>query len=266
MSAEWNRPKGPKWAHNLPGPGIRELNFINRNPGIFGRNAIPEIKKITFLDHLPDKKGISFDISREKKMTVMACLSKNKEDLYIGADGGINAADICSHLFEGLKHIEQIVFTWDSFHTDFTEDFSHMFKDCMNLKTLSVTSFRTSRAVFFNDMFSGCKSLESLELGNFYIHQGEKWGKLFDKNCNAYWFRASPFIERMFSGCESLTRLDLSSFDTTRVINFTGMFENCKNLHTLRLGSRFVIRSDAKTDNMFAGCEKLDKSHLPKAQ
>ena len=115
-------------------------------------------------------------------------------------------------------------------------------------------------------MFSGCKSLESLELGSFYIHQGEKWGKLFDKNCNSYSFRASPFIDHMFSGCESLTRLDLSSFDTSRVVDFTGMFENCKNLHTLRLGSRFVIRSDADTKDMFTGCEKLDKSRMPKAQ
>ena len=266
MGTEWNQPKLPKWAHNLPGLGIRKLNFIDRNPGIFGRNVVPEIKRITFLDHLPDQKGISFDLSRGTKLSVMACLSKNIEDLYIGADGGINAADICDHLFEGLKHIEQIVFTWDSFHTDFTENFSHMFRDCMSLKTLSVTSFRTSKAVFFNDMFSGCKSLESLELGSFYIHQGEKWGKLFDKNCNSYSFRASPFIDHMFSGCESLTRLDLSSFDTSRVVDFTGMFENCKNLHTLRLGSRFVIRSDADTKDMFTGCEKLDKSRMPKAQ
>ena len=266
MGTEWNQPKAPKWAHNLPGPGIKRLNFINRNPGVFGPNVIPEIRKITFLDRLPEKKGISFDISREKKLSVMACLSKDKRDLYIGADGGINAEDICDHLFEGLKHLEQIVFTWDSFHTDFTTDFSHMFQDCMSLKALSVTSFRTSKAVFFNNMFSGCKSLESLELGSFYIHQGEKWGKLFDKNCNAYWFRVSPFIEGMFCGCESLSSLDLSSFDTTRVVDFSRMFENCKNLQTLRLGSRFVIRSDAKTDNMFTGCEKLDKSALPKAR
>ena len=65
MPTEWNKPKAPKWAHNLPSPGIRKLNFIKRNPGIFGRDVIPEIRKITFLDHLPDKKGISFDISRE---------------------------------------------------------------------------------------------------------------------------------------------------------------------------------------------------------
>jgi surface protein len=266
MGTEWNQPKAQKWTHNLPSQGIRRLNFIDRNPGVFGRNVIPEIRKITFLDRIPEKKGISFDISREKKSSVMACLSKDKRDLYIGADGGINAADICSHLFEGLKHIEQIVFPWDSFHTDLTTDFSYMFKDCMSLKALSVTSFRTSKGFYFNDMFSGCKSLESLELGNFYIHQGEKWGKLFDKNCNAYWFRASPFVARMFSGCESLSSLDLSSFDTTCIDVFTSMFENCKNLQTLRLSSRFVIRSDAKTDNMFTGCEKLDKSALPKAQ
>ena len=264
MSPEWNQPKGPKWAHNLPGLGIRKLNFIDRNPGIFGRNVVPEIKRITFMDHFPDKKGISFDLSREKKQTVMACLSKNKEDLYIGADGGINAGDICGHLFDGLKHLEQINFTWDSFHTDNTQDFSYMFHDCMSLKSLHITSFRTSKGVYFNDMFNGCKSLESLELGSFYINRGEKWGKYFDKNGNSHWFTAGPFIEHMFSGCESLTSLDISSFDTSNVLDFSGMFENCKNLRKLQIGSRFLIRSKAETDNMFAGCEKLDKSCLPK--
>lgn len=264
--SEWNTPKAPKWAENLPGPAIKKLGFIARNPVIFGSNVIPEIKTITFLDHLPDMKGTSFNLSQGKKHSVSACLTKDKKNLYIGADGGINAADSCSHMFEGLDHVEQIVFTWDSFHTDLTTGFSCMFKDCKSLKSLNVTSFRTSNAISFYEMFCGCKNLESLELGNFRIHKGVKWGKLFDKNCNAYWFRASPDIDGMFSGCESLTFLDLSSFDTTRVVDFSRMFENCKNLKTLRLSREFVIRSDAKTDNMFTGCVSLDENVLPNAR
>ena len=139
-----------------------------------------------------------------------------------------------------------------------------MFKDCKSLRSLSVTSFRTSNAISFCEMFSGCKSLESLELGHFLIHLGVKWGKLFNKNCDAYWFRAPPDIRGMFRGCESLTSRDLSSFDTTRVVVFSEMFENCKNLHTLRLSSNFVIGSGAKTENMFTGCDKLEKKDLPK--
>lgn len=214
MGTEWNQPKAPKWAHNLPSRGIRRLDFINRNPGVFGRNVIPEIRKIPFLDRLPEKKGISFDISREKKSSVMACLSKDKRDLYIGADGGINAADICDHLFEGLKQIEQIVFPWDSFHTDLTTDFSHMFQDCMSLKALSVTSFRTSKAIYFNDMFSGCESLSSLDLSSFDTTRVVNFTGMFE-NCknlqtlrlgSRFIIRSDAKTDNMFAGCEKLDK------------------------------------------------------------
>ncbi len=72
----------------------------------------------------------------------------------------------------------------------------------------------------------------------------------------------------MLSGCESLPRPDLSRLDTTGAADLTGMFENRKNIHTLRSGCSIVIRSDAESDNMymFTGSEKPDKSSSPKAR
>ncbi len=289
MGTEWNTPKTPDWAKNQPALSIRKLEFVKRNPAVFGCNALPEIRKIIFLDHKPDMKGISLNISRVKNGPVMARLTPDKKTMYIGADGGIDATEICWKMFGGLDLIEQIVFEYNSFHTEITVDFSRMFEGCKNLKILNIAVFRTPKAETFygmfsgcesltsltlnnfdtrnvhdfRNMFSGCKSLEMLDIRNFNVHSAVKYAKLFDERCNSYLAWAPPGISGMFSGCESLSSLDLRSFRTGRINDFSEMFMNCKNLRTLQLSSGFVIRSDAETDRMFAGCDKLDKTGLP---
>ncbi|MBQ6508559.1 MAG: BspA family leucine-rich repeat surface protein [Flexilinea sp.] len=289
MGSEWNKPKTPDWAENVPALSIKKLEFVQLNPAVFGPKALPEIRKIIFLDHAPDMKGTSLNISQMKNGPISARLTPDKTTLYIGADGGIDATKICDGLFKGLDLIEQIIFEYNSFHTEFSTGFSNMFRDCKNLKTLNIAVFRTPKAELFSgmfsgcesltsltltnfdtgnvhdfrNMFSGCKHLETLDIRNFKIHTAVKYAKLFDERCNSYLSWAPPGISGMFSGCESLTSLDLRSFRTGRVIDFSGMFENCKNLRKLQLSDGFVIRRDAKTDRMFAGCEKLDKTGLP---
>lgn len=274
---------------NIPANSFAELNFIKQNPSVFGRNAADEIRKIVFLDHLPEMKGKSMNIAAYKSRNITACLAKDRKTLYIGADGGINASDCCRHMFRGLEYIEEIVFEYDSFHSDSAKSFSGMFENCRNLKSLSlggirtpesksfsdmfrgcesltslnVSGFETSSCTDFSRMFAGCKSLQSIDLTGFAIHKGTRYAKLFDERCNAYWFRAAPKIREMFKDCESLKTLDLRSFSTASVDDFTGMFENCRDLQTLKLGSSFVISRTAYTDRMFDGCDKLDKKHLP---
>ena len=286
---EWNEPKKPAWSDNLPALSIRGLDFIKTNPAVFGRNAVNEIRKIVFLDHLPDRKGAFLPISRGKDKRVCACLTRDGEMLYIGAEGGINAADICEKLFSGLDRIEQIIFEGNSFHTETATDFSSMFEGCRSLKALSFAVFRTpkvtsfhrmfygcenltslnlchfdtSASYSFSYMFCGCRSLESLDVSTFQVHRAVKYAKLFDERCNAYWFHVPPSIEGMFCDCESLTRLDLRSFQTHDVRDFEDMFRNCRKLRKLLLSNGFVIRRDADTKNMFTGCESLDRTGLP---
>lgn len=45
----------------------------------------------------------------------------------------------------------------------------------------------------------------------------------------------------MFNCCESLVSLDLSSFDTSKVTDMNGMFDDCRALNKLTVGDRFVI-------------------------
>ena len=67
----------------------------------------------------------------------------------------------------------------------------------------------------------------------------------------------------MFENCETLKELDLSSFDTSNAYWFNDMFEDCVSLEILTLGEKFVIPSGSRTDGMFSGCNKLDKTRLP---
>lgn len=55
--------------------------------------------------------------------------------------------------------------------------------------------------------------------------------------------------------CESITSLDLSNFDTSKVTNMIDMFNNCKNLTTIK----GVIDMKSCTDyyRMFENCPKL---------
>lgn len=67
----------------------------------------------------------------------------------------------------------------------------------------------------------------------------------------------------MFCDCSSLTELDLSSFDTSKASWFDDMFEGCTALVKLTLGEKFVIPPDSRTDDIFSGYDKLDKTKLP---
>ena len=279
------------WTRNEPDASISRMAFLKDNPAVFGPNPTGKIRTIIFQDHQTHKIGARLDISAYKSGRVSAYLSRDSATLYIGADGGINIGEHGYSLFSGLESLEEIIFENNSFHTDKSDDFSCMFKGCKSLRSLSLSGFRTSKvksfegmfsgceslkeldlsgfdvtnSTGFSGMFSGCKSLAKLELGDFQIHRAVQWAKYFDERCDSVWFRVPPRISEMFSGCESLESLDLRSFSTRDVNHFTAMFENCRSLKTLQLSKYFVVRSDAKTDRMFAGCDSLDKAALPLA-
>ena len=61
----------------------------------------------------------------------------------------------------------------------------------------------------------------------------------------------------MFANCENLTNLDLSSFNTSNVINMSGMFFGCSNLQTIYVGSGWNTAAVTSSSYMFGICSKL---------
>ena len=201
---------------------------------------IDQIRIIIFQDHFPEIKHAKRYILPGASREIQVCLTSDKKSIYIGAPGGVNACYVCERMFKGLHLVENIVFEHNSFHTDNAGSFSGMFQECRSLRTVNVREFKTGKATSFERMFSGCERLTDLNLSGF-------------DTSSAYKFT------RMFNGCKSLKELDLTSFRTVDVNNFSCLFENCRNLEKVRILSKsFVIREDAITDKMFAGCAKLN--------
>ena len=66
----------------------------------------------------------------------------------------------------------------------------------------------------------------------------------------------------MFSGKSNLTSLDLSHFDSGALLNTHSMFEACKKLSTLTLGSDFTLQKVTDLSYMFQLCLALQTIDL----
>lgn len=69
-------------------------------------------------------------------------------------------------------------------------------------------------------------------------------------------------MHSMFSKCTSLETLDLSSFNTEKVTSMATMFENSKNLRSIKLPKGFIGSSVTDLYAMFRGCESLTELDL----
>ena len=233
---------------------------------VFGSN-IPRGKviSITCLDTLEDAPGSKWDISRNQNGTVYAWvdqLASGYYDLYLAAEGGINAGEACEALFMGYRFVQNIRFN-GCFHTDDAVDMGRMFYCCDSLQSVDVESFRTSQVQDMGNMFSGCESLTKLDLRNFDTSQVTNMSDMF-YNCEGLTaLDLSSFdtslvedMSFMFSSCRGLTELDLSSFDTSRVENMQSMFQSCRGLVRLDL-SNFYTPCLTDMGWMFNWCDSL---------
>lgn len=69
-------------------------------------------------------------------------------------------------------------------------------------------------------------------------------------------------MQFMFSSCTSLETLDLSSFNTEKVTSMATMFENSKNLRSIKLPKGFIGSSVTNLKATFSGCESLTELDL----
>lgn len=145
---------------------------------------------------------------------------------------------------------------------------SCMFFECINMSSVNLSGFDTSKVTNMRKMFSECNSLTNLNLDNFNTSNVTNMAEMFSgcsslTNLNLNNFNTSNVTDMtwIFLGCESLSTLDLSSFDTSNVIYMDGLFEGCKLLSTLNLSS-FNTSNATCMAWMFAGCSSLSTLDL----
>lgn len=123
------------------------------------------------------------------------------------------------------------------------EDSNAMFHNLVNLTSLDVSSFDTSKVKGMGNMFFGDEKLVSLDLSNFDT-------------------RILTNMDKMFYGMSSLTNLNISSFNTSKVTNMDSLFYGMVNIENINV-SNFDTRNVTNMNHMFSGMHKLKQLQLP---
>ena len=128
-----------------------------------------------------------------------------------------------------------------------------VFRGCGKLKSVDLTGIDTSKVTTLSFLFDGCERLADIK-------------GLSDFNTSNV-----TDMTGMFAGMNAITELDISNFDTSKVVKFgestpvdaiihtgqPGIFHNCSNLRTLRIGE-MDLSSAKNLSRMFSGCSSLE--------
>ena len=255
-------------------------------------------EKITSIEfsnnkNIPSEAVQSWDVSERQDGSVMAWIVNDTENagyykLYIGGDGGVVANPNSStlfanfkqtktidlsnldtsyvtdmnYMFDGMSHLENITFG-EKFDASNVTNMNQMFATwdgVSQLKTINLSSFKTSKVTNMSGMFAGLTELTELDLSNFDTSSVTNMGQMFEGLSKITELDLSSFdtsnvtsMAAMFDKCSSLKALDLSNFNTKKVTGMVNMFLNTTNLQTIYVGPNW---STDGTDiyGMFNNC------------
>ena len=123
------------------------------------------------------------------------------------------------------------------------DDSNAMFHNLVNLTSLDVSNFDTSKVRGMGNMFFGDEKLVSLDLSNFNT-------------------QSLTNMDKMFYGMSNLTSLNIGSFDTSNVTNMNALFYGMANIENIDI-SNFNTRNITNMSYMFSGMHKLKQLQLP---
>ena len=173
----------------------------------------------------------------------------------------------------------------------FTSNFSYMFSNLINLKSIDLTNFNgssinnTMEGMFYNcsqlqelylpnldfsyttnikNIFKECYSLTSINLSNFTTSYIDDFSNIF-YDCNLTILDLSNFkgskvmnrMDYMFNNCKNIISLDLSNLDLTYTTNISYMFNECislKNITIINLNESII----EDYSYMFNECNSLE--------
>ena len=157
-----------------------------------------------------------------------------------------------------------------NFDTSKVTDMNTMFFGMSKLTTLDLSSFDTSWVRNMYQMFCGMSSLTSLNLSSFDTSQVTNMKSMFYYAPNLTTLNLSKFntskvtdMSNMFAGMSSLTSLNLSNFDTSNVTNMRNMFslfgidKNKDNLEKIYVNNDFNTTKLTDFTGMFENRKKL---------
>lgn len=111
-----------------------------------------------------------------------------------------------------------VYFTKESYDKDALLSCNQLFMGCLNLSSLDLSNFDTSKVTDMSMMFYNYydSKLTTLDVTNWDLNTSNVIS-----------------MSSMFYGCSGLTTLDLSKWDTSKVTYMSYMFQNCSKLTTI---------------------------------
>ena len=172
-----------------------------------------------------------------------------------------------SYMFGNCKALESIDFG-KNFDTSHVTDMSYMFKSCNALAKLDLSGFDVGNVTTMVSMFESCMSLSDINLGNDFNTEKVANMTLMFANCmklkninlSAVDTRNVISMYAMFSG-SGIEHADIGSWDTGKVTNMRGMFQNATNLVGVNMAN---LNLSKVTDfySMFNGCTALKDTNF----
>ncbi len=224
----------------------------------YQNTSSPNVKSVTFLSSTAGAPGEyseypPWDASEKQDGSVLSWGvpdGTGSFDLYIAADGGVNAPAECAFLFSFWTELRSVCFN-GAFSTEGTVDMSAMFFGCEKLTDVDADSLDVSRVIDTSLMFYGCESLTALAVSAWDTSRVTDMSQMFNHCKNLRSLDVSAWdvsrvedMSWMFYGCESLTALDVSAWDTSRVEIMSSMFSGCNNLSALDVSSWNTSRAE----------------------
>ena len=173
-----------------------------------------------------------------------------------------------SQMFESMSSLTTL--NLSSFDTSQVTDMSYMFCDMSKLTSLNLSNFDTSKVTDMHYMFCSMRSLTTLNLSNFDTSKVTDMNTMFFGMSKLTTLDLSSFdtswvrnMYQMFCGMSSLTSLNLSNFDTSNVTNMRNMFslfgidKNKDNLEKIYVNNDFNTTKLTDFTGMFENRKKL---------
>ena len=179
-----------------------------------------------------------------------------------------NKIKSCRNMFRNCQTIRSIDLS--SFDSSEVEDMSRMFFKCIYLEELKLSNLDTKNVSNMEAMFQKCKSIEKIEFPQSFITNNVKNISLMFHDCNnlnniniSFDTQKVENMRGLFQNCFHLKKLDLSSFKTDKVKKMNSMFENCCLLEEIKFDfEKFKTTSVECMSHMFKGCKALPKLNL----
>ena len=202
---------------------------------------------------------MTFEYNGNNRTDVRPAWYNKRADIqYVVFDDGFQDVIVrnCNYWFDGCTNLTSIT-NLTKLNTSQVTEMRYMFSDCAKLGTIDLSGFHTENAHDFRGMFQGCTSLKSLNVSSITFNL-DKYPNIVNdvENNNRI------DVDAMFakSGLESI---DLSSWSSTPLSRYTALFQDCKNLKSVKV-RRGIVTADTKyIDYMFSGCSNLgtDSEH-----